>query len=112
MNLGPVARTVRTLVEKGLLTRVANPANRRADLLELTQEGHAVLEGDPRRSLVARLSVLAPETLAGFSATLDLVLKGLFQDWKGMAEAEQPDVSRGADGGAGGPGASDAARGW
>ena len=49
MSLAPVARTVRTLVDKGLLARVANPKSRRADLITVTVQGQAILNKDPRR---------------------------------------------------------------
>ncbi len=84
MNLGPVARTVRTLVEKGLLARSENPQNRRADLLSLTPAGTALLEKDPRKALVTRLAALTPEQRSILATALDQLLKDLFHDWKGV----------------------------
>jgi DNA-binding MarR family transcriptional regulator len=84
MNLGPVARTVRTLVEKGLLNRNQNPHNRRADLLSLTPAGQALLDRDPQRFLVARINAMSADGRSSLATALDQLLKGLFQDWKGI----------------------------
>ena len=48
MSLGPVARTVRVLVGRGLLARAANPSSRRADLITVTTAGRTLLNNDPR----------------------------------------------------------------
>jgi DNA-binding MarR family transcriptional regulator len=85
MNLGPVARTVRTLVDKGLLTRGRHPGNGRADLLSLTAAGAALLERDPRRALVSGLSGLRPDRRAALAEALDRLIEGLFREMKGTA---------------------------
>jgi DNA-binding MarR family transcriptional regulator len=51
MSIAPVARTIRTLVEKGLLERRPNPRSRRADLIEVTESGRTLLQQDPRLPL-------------------------------------------------------------
>lgn len=86
MNLGPVARTVRTLVEKGLLVRTDNPKSRKADLLALTVPGRTLLERDPRRALAARIATLSPHRQAELAAVLETLLQGMFLDWKGIGE--------------------------
>src|SRR6478609_8979167 len=49
------ARTIRTLVDKGLLERRPNPRSRRADLIEVTENGRALLRNDPRMPLRSML---------------------------------------------------------
>ena len=44
---GPVSRTVRTLVQKGLLRKAAEQPKGRAELLELTEAGDLLLRKDP-----------------------------------------------------------------
>ena len=58
MSLGPVSRTVRTLVDKGFLTRVSNPVSRKADLLELTDSGRDMMQYDPRSIIIRSISKL------------------------------------------------------
>lgn len=90
MNLGPVARTVRTLVDKGLLARDRHPGNRRADLLSVTPAGVALLERDPRRALVAGLAALPPDRRAALAEALDRLIERLFLEWKGTPGAGAP----------------------
>lgn len=51
MALSPVARTVRLLVERGLLARHPNPRDRRADIIVVTAAGQRVLDRDPVEGL-------------------------------------------------------------
>ncbi len=116
MSLGPVARTVRTLVDKGLLARAANPLSRRADLIAVTNRGRTLLESDPRRAVAAaidRMPAVQRETLA---TAMEDLLYGLFQmhrpepdrfdhdtgdrgaadtDADGPPEADEPDAGPG-----------------
>ncbi|MBO0904627.1 MarR family winged helix-turn-helix transcriptional regulator [Jiella sonneratiae] len=48
---GAVARTVRTLVEKGLVTKMGTIGRGRAERLELTEKGYQLLKSDPLRSI-------------------------------------------------------------
>lgn len=86
MNLGPVARTVRTLVEKGLLVRTDNPKSRRADLLALTPAGRELMRRDPRRALAARIDALPGAQQEMLAGALETLLQGMFHDWKGIGE--------------------------
>ena len=79
MSLGPVARTVRTLVEKGLLARVANPASRRADLITVTAAGLAKLKNDPRVSVAAVVEQLPAEQREALAIALEVLIPALFE---------------------------------
>jgi DNA-binding MarR family transcriptional regulator len=83
MNLGPVARTVRTLVEKGLLVRTGNPRSRRAALLAPSPAGRDLLKRDPRQALAARIATLSTTQQQVLAEALETLLQGMFQDWKG-----------------------------
>ena len=55
---GPVSRTVRTLVQKGLLTKATCQPKGRAELLQLTPTGLAMLESDPTLELETIIGAL------------------------------------------------------
>jgi DNA-binding MarR family transcriptional regulator len=74
---GPVSRTVRTLVRKGLLTKAAVQPKGRAELLELTAAGHWVLEADPTRALETALGALEEPDRVAAARALELVLRGV-----------------------------------
>lgn len=78
MSLGPVARTVRTLVEKGLLARAANPLSRRADLIAVTSLGRALLQRDPRLQISKTIETLPPKQQEALASALETLLYGLF----------------------------------
>lgn len=77
MALSPVARTVRLLVEKGLLERLPNPKDRRADLIAVTASGLRLLEDDPSRGLEAILGEISPEQSTMFFDVLQSTIRGL-----------------------------------
>ncbi|KAA0681895.1 MarR family winged helix-turn-helix transcriptional regulator [Roseomonas genomospecies 6] len=79
MAMSPVARTVRALVEKGLVSRQPNPRDGRSDLIELTSEGHALLRFDPRNDLESLLGQLPPDQLASLALALQTVIQGMVE---------------------------------
>ena len=78
MSLGPVARTVRTLVDKGLLARAANPLSRRADLIAVTAKGLALLQRDPRLMVTETIERMPGEQKEALAAAMETLLYGLF----------------------------------
>lgn len=74
---GPVSRTVRTLVQKGLLTKAAEQPRGRAELLEVTNAGRAMLARDPALAVEAVISELPPSEQACFARSLELILRRL-----------------------------------
>ena len=77
MCLGPVARTVRVLVEKGLLVRVANPASRRADLIAVTVGGQGLLMRDPRATVAAIIESMPEDQQLALATILEGLIPGL-----------------------------------
>jgi DNA-binding MarR family transcriptional regulator len=61
LDRSPVARTVRLLVERGLLVRSPNPHDRRADIIELSPRGRTTLESDPTHDLEGIVATLPPD---------------------------------------------------
>lgn len=74
---GPVSRTVRTLLQKGLLAKAAEQPKGRAELLELTSAGHAMLAQDPTLGLEAMIGELDPSEQACFTRSLELIVRRL-----------------------------------
>ncbi|MEI8393547.1 MAG: MarR family transcriptional regulator [Rhodospirillaceae bacterium] len=77
MSLGPVARTVRTLVEKGLLARAANPSSRRADLIAVTSAGQNILRRDPRAAVAETIETIPPDQRESLALAMEILLNGL-----------------------------------
>ncbi len=86
MSLGPVARTIRSLVDRGLLARAANPMSRRADLIAVTATGLTVLKLDPRAAIAAVVETLPDEQREVLAVAMEIVLTGLLT---GSAFAER-----------------------
>ena len=75
MAFGPVSRTVRTLIGKGLLRKAGSAGRGRAELLELSDEGFAMLGHDPLGRVVSALESLDDgERLALATALEQIVL--------------------------------------
>lgn len=74
---GPVSRTVRTLVQKGMLAKAAEQPKGRAELLEVTAAGRSMLEEDPTLALEAVISELGSSEQECFARSLELVVRRL-----------------------------------
>jgi DNA-binding MarR family transcriptional regulator len=77
MANGPVSRTVRTLLKKGLLTKSKNQPRGKAELVELTTSGRALLRLDPYRELESILSGLGDEPRRMLGDTLETLIHRL-----------------------------------
>ena len=74
---GPVSRTVRTLLQKGLLAKSKDQPRGKAELLELTASGRALLKLDPCRELEAILSGLGEDARAQLAGILEGLIRRL-----------------------------------
>ncbi len=74
---GPVSRTVRTLITKGLLAKAASQPRGRAELLELTAAGQEVLAADPNRELETAIGALDPSDREVVARSLDTIIARL-----------------------------------
>lgn len=73
MAFGPVSRTVRTLIAKGLLRKSA-PTPGRFELVEVTETGRALLASDPMSGVVAALEGLPAPDRQVLAMALEAVL--------------------------------------
>jgi len=74
---GPVSRTVRTLVQKGLLAKAEIQPRGRAEILEVTAAGRTLLEADPTRELETALEELDGTDQEAIARGLETVLRRL-----------------------------------
>lgn len=77
MASGSVGRTVRTLVQKGLLAKAAEQPHGRAEIMELTEAGQKMLRSDPLLDVQDVLDGLDASDQEATARTLDLVLRRL-----------------------------------
>ena len=74
---GPVSRTVRTLILKGLLMKAEVQPRGRAEVLDLTDAGRKVLESDPMLELQKVLAGLDEADQEATARVLESVLRGV-----------------------------------
>lgn len=72
---GPVSRTVRTLIQKGLLAKAAVQPRGRAEVLDLTDAGRKVLESDPTLELEKAVATLEPGDQEATARALETILR-------------------------------------
>jgi DNA-binding MarR family transcriptional regulator len=72
---GPVSRTVRTLIHKGLLVKAEPQPRGRAERLELSEAGRKVLESDPMLDLEGLIDNLEEAERQALAAALATILK-------------------------------------
>ena len=77
MANGPVSRTVRTLLAKGLLAKASQQPRGKAEILELTASGRALLKLDPCQEVESILSDLGEDAHAALGETLELIIRRL-----------------------------------
>jgi len=77
MANGPVSRTVRTLLQKGLLAKSKDQPRGKAEILELTTSGRALLKLDPSREVESILSGLGDEARILLGDTLEMLIHRL-----------------------------------
>lgn len=74
---GPVTRTVRTLVAKGLLAKAGPMGRGRSERIALTEAGRALLAVDPLARVTAAVEDLAEADRRTLARALDRVLRHL-----------------------------------
>lgn len=77
MANGPVSRTVRTLLHKGLLAKAKDQPRGKAEILELTSSGRAMLKLDPSHEIEAILSGVSDESRIVLGATLESLIRNI-----------------------------------
>lgn len=77
MANGPVSRTVRTLLQKGLLAKAKEQPRGKAEILELTASGRALLKLDPCHEIEAILASLTDEARSALNSAMEILLHRL-----------------------------------
>jgi DNA-binding MarR family transcriptional regulator len=75
LAFGSVARTVRTLIEKGLLKKAGTAGRGRAEKIVLTELGHGLLKADPLETIAAAISDLTPEQIDALMTASEAILR-------------------------------------
>lgn len=92
MAFGPVSRTVRTLIGKGLLRKAGSAGRGRAELLELSDEGRAILGHDPLGNVARALEALGDGEKTALASALEQILLSIQP-----LEADEAEVGRSPD---------------
>jgi DNA-binding MarR family transcriptional regulator len=74
---GPTTRTVRTLIDKGLLRKAGSLGRGRIQRIDVTAAGEALLAHDPLNVVVAALAHLDVPQRAALAQALESVLKAM-----------------------------------
>jgi DNA-binding MarR family transcriptional regulator len=78
---GPVSRTVRTLISKGLLRKATSQPAGRAEYLEITDDARTLLEHDPAHAIANSIAKLSDDEKAALDHALRAVIKSASGMW-------------------------------
>lgn len=78
---GPVSRTVRTLISKGLLRKAENQPVGRAEHLEITDSARSILQHDPTSVIARVIADLSDEEKVALEHALKEVIKATSGVW-------------------------------
>lgn len=78
---GPVSRTVRTLISKGLLRKAESQPAGRAEHLEITDNARHILEHDPNAAIANAIAKFSDEEKAALEHALKQVIKAASGVW-------------------------------
>jgi DNA-binding MarR family transcriptional regulator len=84
---GPVSRTVRTLISKGLLRKAPRQPVGRAEHLEITENARSLLDHDPTRPIAEAIAGLSETERAALEHALKEVIKVASGVWPREARA-------------------------
>jgi DNA-binding MarR family transcriptional regulator len=86
LAFGPVARTVRTLIDRGYLRKAGSAGRGRAEIVELTALGEESLARDPLAPLALTVADLNPAVRAAVAVALEPIIAALAD----AGEADEP----------------------
>lgn len=72
---GAVARTVRTLITKGFIVKAGTIGRGRAEQLDLTDAGRALLDGDPLKNISTALESLGASDREALAKGLEVAIR-------------------------------------
>ncbi|MEI8395511.1 MAG: MarR family transcriptional regulator [Rhodospirillaceae bacterium] len=79
LTLAPITRTVRTLMEKGLVDRHPNPRSKRADLIIVNKAGRQMLNQNPRAQIAEVIAKVPIENREVLVQSMRTILDGLLE---------------------------------
>ncbi len=74
MAFGPVSRSVRTLIAKGLVRKIGNATPGRVELIEVTPAGRALLASDPMNEVAEAIEGLTPLDRHSLALALEAIV--------------------------------------
>jgi DNA-binding MarR family transcriptional regulator len=77
IEAGPTARTVRTLIDKGLLRKAGSLGRGRIQRIDVTEAGEALLSMDPLKAVADALADLHQPQRTALAEALERVLKAM-----------------------------------
>lgn len=90
---GPVSRTVRTLVQKGLIRKSDHQPVGRAEHLEVTPAGYEILERDPTKGIAESLDALSAGEREILAQALETVIRAAATVWPREAKTREPSAA-------------------
>jgi DNA-binding MarR family transcriptional regulator len=87
---GPVSRTVRTLLHKGLIKKSEFQPVGRAEHLELTATGRDILSRDPTKAIALALESLGGEDREVLAQALETVIRSASSVWPREHRLKEP----------------------
>ena len=84
---GPVSRTVRTLISKGLLRKAETQPAGRAEHLEITENARSLLQHDPAQAIANTIAGMSEAEKAALDHALRAVIKSAAGIWPREAKA-------------------------
>lgn len=86
---GPVSRTVRTLLQKGLLAKAKKQPVGRAEHLEISEAGIALLKLDPMHLIISEIEKFRPDEREVLASALQATIDATSSVWQ-RNEKEEP----------------------
>ncbi|MBN9595270.1 MAG: hypothetical protein J0G36_07945 [Afipia sp.] len=77
LAFGPVSRSVRTLIEKGLLRKAGSAGRGRSEIVELTSMGRALLKADPLLVVVRAIETMPPEQAESLAMACEAIIAAI-----------------------------------
>jgi DNA-binding MarR family transcriptional regulator len=74
LAFGPVSRTVRTLIEKGLLQKAGSAGRGRSESVEVTKMGRALLAADPLLVVAHAVETMPPHQVESLAIACETII--------------------------------------
>lgn len=87
LAFGPVSRTVRTLILKGLLRKAELARRGRAETVELTSMGRALLKADPLLVVIRAVEIMPPEQAESLAMACEAIIAAVQAQKREPSEA-------------------------